>query len=121
MWSYGFSFRQSEEERFHAVYLTGDGQWGHFARDGVATSEYNLGNGFGAFNLRAGETNLLTLVFEATEGALLVNGELVAVLDLTLAGVRSPGDIRVMAGLLPTDNLDGSELLYSEFVITTVE
>ena len=120
-WSYGLSFRQSEEETFHAVYISGDGQWGHFARAGSGSSEFNLGNGTGAFNLRSGESNLLTLVFEATEGLFFVNGEQVAELDLELPGARAPGDIRVMAGLLATDHLDGSEILYTGFVIAPPE
>ena len=120
-WSYGISFRQSEEETFHAVYISGDGQWGHFARAGSFDAESGLDGGTAAFRLESGESNLLTLVFEAAEGVFFVNGEQVAELDLELTGARAPGDIRVMAGLLSTDHLDGSEILYTGFVISPAE
>lgn len=120
-WSYGISFRQSEEETFHAVYLSGDGQWGHFARAGSFDGESGLDGGTAAFNLQSGESNLLTLDFEATEAVFFVNGEQLAELDLELPGARAPGDIRVMAGLLATDHLDGSEILFSGFIIAPAE
>ena len=63
----------------------------------------------------------MTLVFGGTEGLLFFNGELVAELDLGISGVRDPGDVRVMSGLLATDLIDGNESVYSGFTIWTLE
>ncbi|MCH8817698.1 MAG: hypothetical protein IIC92_08230 [Chloroflexi bacterium] len=120
-WSQGLTFRQSEEETFHAIYFTGDGRWGHFARTGSVSSESDLDGGTASFDTTPGGSILVTLVFGGTEGLLFFNGELVAELDLGISGVRDPGDVRVMSGLLATDLIDGSESVYSGFTIWTLE
>jgi hypothetical protein len=116
-WSYGLTFRQSDEETFHAVYFTGDGTWGHFTRTGIFSSEVDMANGAFSFDIAAGETNKLALIFEGTEGQLLINGEFVATLVLNTPGALGPGDIRVMSGLLATDLMDGSLSEYSDFIV----
>lgn len=116
-WSYGITFRQSEEETFHAVYLTSAGVWGHFARGGSVGAESDLGSGNVAINTGAGERNRLTVVFGPVAGILRVNGETVAELDLSLAAAQEAGDIRVMAGLFGADVLNGAETGFSGFTI----
>ncbi|MDA1258824.1 MAG: hypothetical protein O3C10_13445 [Chloroflexi bacterium] len=120
-WSEGITFRQSEEETFHAIYITGDGRWGHFARAGSVSTEADLDSGTATFDRNPGGTNTLLLVFGLTEGQLFVNGDFVANLDLGMSGVEAPGDIRVMTGVFPTDLLDGTEVAYSGFAVWPVE
>ncbi|MDP6823104.1 MAG: hypothetical protein QF554_07400 [Dehalococcoidia bacterium] len=116
-WSHGITFRQSEEEVFHAVYFTGIGDWGHFVRTGTLASEIDLDSGTVPNNRTSGAANVLTLVFDRTEGQLFLNDEFVADLDLSAPGALGPGDIRVMSGLLASDFLDGSQSAYSGFSV----
>jgi hypothetical protein len=116
-WSHGVTFRQATEETFHAVYFTGSGAWGHFVRSGTFNSSTDLQTGTVLNNRTPGAANVLTLVFDQTEGQLFLNDEFVADLDLSAPDVLGPGDVRVMSGLLATDLLDGSQSAYSEFTV----
>ena len=116
-WSQGVTFRQSEEEVFHAIYITGAGTWGHFVRSGTLASEVDLDGGSESLVRTASGTNTLTIVFEGSEGQLFLNDEFVADLDLSASGVRDPGDVRVMSGLRGSDVMDGSQSAYSDFTV----
>lgn len=120
-WSQGITFRQSEEETFHAVYITGTGRWGHFARTGAVGSEPDLDSGTVSFDPTPGGSVWLKIVFGETAGQFFLNDEPVADLDLSLSAVLPPGDIRVMSGLFGTDTLDGSEVSYSNFTVWSRE
>ncbi|MBT3941757.1 MAG: hypothetical protein HOC77_04775 [Chloroflexi bacterium] len=116
-WSHGITFRQSGEETFHAVHFNGTGDWGHFVRTGTLGSEIDLNSGSVLNNRNVGASNVMMLVFDGSEGQLFLNDEFVAELDLTASGAMSPGDIRVMSGLLGSDFLDGSLNPYVGFAI----
>ncbi len=116
-WSQGLTFRQSEEEVFHAVYIKGDGTWGHFVRSGSLSSEVDMAGGAVSFDRTAGGNNTLTIVFDGSKGQLFLNGEFLAELDLGAPAVRDPGDIRVMSGLLGSDLMDGSRSAYTDFAV----
>lgn len=116
-WSQGITFRQAEEEIFHAVYISGDGTWGHFARSGSLASEVRLGSGGVSLNTGSGSANGLAIVFDGTEGQFFLNDSFVADLDLSTSAVLGPGDIRVMSGLLGSDVMDGRTSEYSGFTV----
>ena len=118
-WSYGVTFRHSGEETFHAVYVTGGGQWEHFARGGSAESQVSPGRGTVSLNLGVGEENRLTVLFSETVGGFWVNGELIAELDLSLSDARLAGDVRVMAGILNTDVYNGAASEFYDLTIAT--
>lgn len=116
-WSYGITFRHSEEETFHAVYVTSNGQWQHFSRGGTAESQISTNLGSVSLNTGAGAENTLFVAFNFDEAGFFVNGELVAELDLSTTNARVSGDVRVIAGVLSTDIYNGAE---SEFFDLTV-
>ena len=116
-WSHGITFRQSGEETFHAVFITSDGVWGHFARGGSTDSEVTPAVGQFEFDTRTGSQNLLTVVFSDLEGALFINGQKVAELDLSFAPALAAGDVRVMSGLFPDDELTGATTNFTDFVV----
>lgn len=116
-WSYGVTFRHSEEETFHAVYLDGKGRWGHFARSGSFQSEKVIEAGTARFDLTTRGSNRLTVVFGKTRGDLFINGEKVASLDLSLLGAAPAGDVRVLTGLLATDDYSGAQTRFTGFTV----
>lgn len=118
-WSYGVTFRHSGEETFHAVYVTGGGQWEHFVRGGSAESQVSPGRGTVSLNLGVGEENRLTVLFNPTVGGFWVNGELIAELDLSMSEARLAGDVRVMAGVLNTDVYSGAASEFYDLTIAT--
>lgn len=116
-WSYGITFRHSGEETFHAVYVTGNGQWEHFARGGSAASQVSPGSGRVTLNTGVGEENRLFVAFSLDEGAFFVNGVQVAELDLSTSNARASGDVRVMAGILNTDTYNGAVSEYYDLTV----
>ena len=60
-WTHGITFRQSAEEVFHAVFISSDGSWGHFARGGSTNNEVVPELGQTNFDTTPGGRNLLTL------------------------------------------------------------
>ena len=86
-WSHGIMFRNSAEETFHAVFITGDGEWGHFARGGSLGSQVVFATGEFDFDRTAGGQNRLTVWFGvpggASEGVFLINDQQVAGLDFS--------------------------------------
>lgn len=116
-WSYGITFRHSEEETFHVVYVTSNGQWEHFSRGGSPGSQVSHGSGTLTLNTGAGAENRLFIVFNVDEGAFFVNSQLVSELDLLTSNARASGDVRVMAGILSTDTYNGSESEFLDLVV----
>lgn len=116
-WSYGITFRHSDEETFHAIYVTSDGLWQHFSRGGSVESQISSDPGSVTLNLGVGAENRLFVAFEQDAAAFFVNGELVGELDLSTSNARVAGDVRVIAGVLNTDTYNGAE---SEFFDLTV-
>ena len=116
-WSYGVTFRHSEEETFHAVYVSGDGRWGHFAREGSAQSEVSLGQGPVALNRGPGDENHLMVSFGPTSGELYINGEFISELDLSVGEARAAGDVRAMTGVLATDVFNGAQTLFRHLTV----
>ena len=116
-WSYGVTFRHSDEETFHAVYVTSNGMWEHFSRGGSLESHVSHEVGSLLLNLGNGEENRLFVAFNLDEAAFFVNGEQVAELDLSTANARVSGDVRAMIGILSTDTYDGSTSDFRDLVI----
>jgi hypothetical protein len=57
------------------------------------------------------------VVFGKTRGDLFINGEKVASLDLSLPGAAPAGDVRVLTGLLPTDDYSGAQTRFTGFTV----
>ena len=121
-WSYGFSFRQSEEETFHAVYVNSDGRWMHFARGGTPESQVDLGSGLVTLRRGPGASNHLMVIFSSDAGWFFVNGEFIAELDLSLPeAAQDPGDVRVFGAVNLGDETAGEATVFSDFTIRPLE
>jgi len=120
-WSHGITFRQSGEEAFHAVFINNDGGWGHFARGGSLTSQITIALGEFDFDKSIGGQNRLTVWFGVVSGAnsgiIQINGQDVAVLDLSYTGASAPGDVKVISGLFPSDDFNGESTRFTGFTI----
>jgi hypothetical protein len=120
-WSHGISFRNSGDEIFHAVFINSDGEWGHFARGGSLASQITIALGSYSFDRTIGGQNRVTVWFGvvngATQGIFQINGEDVAVLDLSYSGASAPGDVTVMSGLFPADDFNGESTRFTGFTV----
>ena len=120
-WSHGFTFRQSGEETFHAVFINSDGEWGHFARGGSLSSQITIALGEHAFDTSNGGHNRLTVWFGVVQGAdfgiIQINGQDIAVLDLSYTGASALGDMKVISGLFPSDEFNGESTQFTGFTI----
>ncbi len=117
-WSYGFSFRQSEEETFHAVYVTSGGRWLHFARGGSLEGQLDVSGGFVTLRREPGESNRLVVIFGPDSGWFFVNDEFVAELDLALPGAaRAAGEVRLLGAVNLGDETAGEETAFSGFTV----
>ncbi|MEE8363948.1 MAG: hypothetical protein V3S18_07755 [Dehalococcoidia bacterium] len=117
-WSYGFSFRQSEEETFHAVYVTSGGRWLHFARGGSPESQLDVKEGFATLRQEPGESNRLVVIFGPDTGWFFVNDEFVAELDLALPGAaRAAGEVRLLGAVNLGDETAGEVTVFSGFTV----
>ena len=120
-WSHGITFRQSGEETFHAVFINSDGEWGHFARGGSLSSQITIALGEFDFETSVGGQNRLTVWFGIVAGAnagiIQINGQDVAILDLSYAGASSPGDVKVISGFFPSDDFNGESTRFTGFTV----
>ena len=116
-WTHGITFRQSAEEAFHAVFISSDGSWGHFARGGSTNNEVVSELGQANFDTTPGGRNLLTLSFKGLGGVLFINDIQVADLDLSFPPALGPGEVRVMSGMFPTDELTGESTIFAGFTV----
>jgi hypothetical protein len=120
-WSHGILFRGSAEERFHAVFINSDGEWGHFARGGSLASSETFALGNFDFDRSIGGENRLTVWFGVLDGAnkglLRINDQDVAILDLSFADASAAGDVSVVSGLFPADDFDGSATQFIDFTV----
>ena len=114
-WDYGFIFRHSEEGSFHAVVVTGRGEWRHYLRQGGFDDM--RGNGRAPeLGTGADAANELRLVVADTIGWFFVNDELTAVLDLE--GNESKGDVSAITGYHEGAEISGQSTRFTNFRIT---
>ena len=82
-WSYGFAFRNSQDNKFHAVVLTSWGYWYHYVRTSLNTSKQWKQRGKLSEGILDGKTNSIRLLATGTGAVLIVNGEMQGILDLS--------------------------------------
>ncbi len=83
-WDYGVGFRSDPERSnlFHSVVLSNLGMWEHVRRDGSGESDERR-EGMAPLSVAEGERNTLLILAAGGVGALYVNREFVAELDLS--------------------------------------
>lgn len=115
-WDYGFIFRASGENRFHAVVVTSDGWWSHYLREGtVETSALGSGKVSG-LRTGIGDSNELRLVAAADLGWLFLNDSLLATLDLS--GGEREGDVSAVTGYHEGNEIDGRSTRFTGFRVS---
>jgi hypothetical protein len=96
-WDYGFLFRQTGTNTFHAVGITSDGKWYHRVRTGSPESGRLVGVGPAtSAELAFGMSNRIDLWASGSSGSLYINGSLAVLLDLE--ELTTAGDIAVSTG-----------------------
>lgn len=115
-WDYGFLFRQSESNTFHAVVVTSDGGWYHLLREGSPDDTQTMDSGWlSELHTGAGESNKVLIVTTGSRGSLYVNDYLVASLDLS--GGPTTGDVVAFAGYFQGHSRDGYSTSFSGFTV----
>jgi hypothetical protein len=111
---YGFGFRHTQGNNQLRLILNSAGEWQLTFGDADPTQS---GPTY-TFNAGAGEQNAIEFLARGGTGYLAVNGELVAVIDISQW--LNAGDIWVAAGLRPTDILSGRTSLVSQYQIWAI-
>ena len=115
-WTYGFLFRATDAETFHAVIVNQMGRWGHFLRLGSPDETVSLADGFApAFNFDDGDRNRLRLITIGDAGWLFINEVPLAKLDLS--GNAGAGYTSAITNYFTQDGINGFETGFSGFTV----
>ena len=118
-WSSGFLLRwapSQPDNKFHAVVVTEQGYWYHILRTGDGEHQ-RLDDGYSsAITTGAYDSNHVQVIVLAGLGALFVNGEFVASLDLS--GLVDAGGVSAVAGYFRGDGVEGESTQFEHFKIT---
>ena len=119
-WSNGFLFRRSGFDTFHAIYIRSNGNWWHDLRLGsVEETQYLAFDYSPHIAIGEGEHNVITVVFNGSEGLLYVNEQEVAKLDLS--GLVEPGSVSVVAAYYSVDGVAGYSTRFENFAIRPLD
>ena len=113
-WDYGFLFRTSSNT-FHLIVVTDDSRWFHYLREGSTRNGRLVDSGTLNLRTRAGDSNELRIVSLGDSGWFLVNGGLVARLDLS-DGPTS-GDVIAMTGYFADNTVAGYSTGFRGFAV----
>lgn len=115
-WDYGFFFRMSGPNTFHAVVVTSDGAWYHLLREGSPDDTRTVDSGWlSELQTGAGGSNKVLILTAGSQGSLYVNDYLVEALDLS--GGPAEGDIAVFTGYFQGHARDGYSTRFSDFTV----
>ena len=116
-WDYGFIFRMSDRNNFHAVVLTADGRWSHRLRAGSVGDTSTLASGRISWWDDADDYffTQLRLVVKGDTGWFHVSGDRIAKLDLS--GGPASGDVGVVTGYSSGNEVEGQYTPFNEFVV----
>ena len=116
-WSYGFLFRQTGANTFHAVILNSkDGHFYHILRTGEASTEQQLTVN-PAFEMNAGfpGSNRISIVIDGDEGTLYVNGHYTATIQL--GGLMDAGSVVVVGNYFRGHGVAGHSTHFRDFTV----
>ena len=119
-WDYGVGFRSDPERSnlFHSVVLSNLGMWEHVRRDGSGESGERR-EGMAALSVEAGARNTLLILAAGGAGALYVNREFVAELDLSDG--PSDGEIWLGTGSYTGNQREGARTAYDGLRIWSLD
>ena len=116
-WSYGFLFRQTGANTFHAVILNShNGHFYHILRTGEANTEQQLvvEPAF-EMNARFPGGNLISIVIDGEEGMLYVNGHYTAIIQL--GGLMDAGSVVVVGNYFVGHGVAGYSTQFRDFTV----
>ena len=116
-WSYGFLFRQTGANTFHAVILNSkDGHFYHILRTGEASTEQQL-TVKPALEMNAGfpGSNRISIVIDGDEGTLYVNGHYTATIQL--GGLMDEGSVVVVGNYFRGHGAAGYSTHFRDFTV----
>lgn len=115
IWDVGFIFRQVEGDDAMRLVMRSSGYWSLNNRVGTSDNFVVEGDVSNLLNLRANQTNTLTLVAQGDRGYFLLNNNFISVLDLT--GNQNEGDVALGTGFYTEDEIEGAITTYSDLYI----
>ena len=111
-WDYGFTFRGSGPDSYHAVYVDSERQWNHALRTGGSGASSGMSGRAFSVDTRADAQNTLLLVVVGETGLLYVNGDLLPNLDLHESVTN--GAVGIASGF-EGPRLPGQQTQYEDF------
>ena len=120
-WSYGFLFRQSVSDSFHAVFVRSDGKWYHYVRGGSVPGDQQLQVGIlpPEFNVSADGDHHLRVIALGGRGWIIIDGQFAGELDLK--GLGRAGRVSVMTGFLSGDSVAGKTTRFEGFAVSSIQ
>ena len=115
-WDYGFLFRHPGYNTFHIIVVTDDRRWFHYVRKGSVESQRLVDSGsVSALRTNAGGSNELRVIAIGDDGWFLVNGGLVARLDLSDG--PATGDVIAITGYFNDNVVAGYSTRFQGFTV----
>lgn len=115
-WDYGFIFRRTGTDEFHAVVVTNDGWWFHYLRTGSANTTTVAYGRVSGLQTGAGGVNEMRIVAADDRGWFFLNDRLVA--DLDLSGGNAEGDVAAITGYHEGNEIAGHSTRFTEFAVS---
>ena len=113
-WDYGFVFRQSKEDRLSILIVSGNGEWGHYRREGQQGADVELDSGrIRSLKTGSGDANEIQLVAAGQVGLFFLNGEFIS--GLTLSQGSEAGDVSVITGYYRGHEILGRSTVFRGF------
>ena len=116
-WDYGFLFRDTEASEYR-VYVKSDARWSLELWSATDGHTIIASGDVAGLNLEAGRSNVVRLVARDDGGWLLVNGNVVATLDLS--AITTGGQVAVGTGFWTGDERAGAETRYEAWSVWNV-
>ena len=118
-WSYGLYLRSPSLDTFHLVMLHSSRRWSHYVQSGTLESRQVFQDSSDStISTGAGGSNHLRLILLGDRGWLFINGVFAGQLDLTR--LASSGDVKVMTGFFPPDQIAGEATRFEDFMVHSV-
>ena len=116
-WSGGFRFGSGEAGGFHAIVVTGSGAWlhGRYVEDGWENRGFESSD---VISTARGKANHILVIALGDRGYLLINGSLVANLDLS--DLTDPGRVDAIASLFEGHSTKGVSTPFEGFAVWSI-
>jgi len=119
-WSYGFFFRQSAPDGYHAVFVRSDRKWYHYVRTGSIYGDQELQvRDWADIDVSPDGSNHMRVIAVGDKGWLIINGELAGVLDL--GAHQRTGPASAITGFFNADSIAGRSTTFEGFAVSSIQ